>query len=106
MNRAASNRVRELYQAILAEEAELTHQVENPPSARLQVLINEIGGDDVLTEAALAWVRNKKREMVIAKLVALRGEDWVREHIQVMEGEDVAKQNAKQNPPGANAIAS
>ena len=77
----------QLYQTILAEEAELTQQQEHPPSPMAQTLLAEVAGDDVLTEAALAWVRAKKRELLLAQLITLRGQDWVDEHLQgITEG--------------------
>ena len=40
-------------------------------------LAQEIGTDEVLAEAALAWIREKKQQITIAKLVALRGQAYV-----------------------------
>ena len=40
-------------------------------------LAQEIGTDEVLAEAALAWIREKKQQITIAKLVALRGQGYV-----------------------------
>jgi len=48
-------------------------------------LANEIGGDDMLAEAALDFVIEKKREATIAKIIALRGVEWYQAQMAQME---------------------
>lgn len=54
-------------------------------SLALRKLAAELDGDEVLAEAALSWVRDKKREIALAKLVALRGQEWVNQQIAAMQ---------------------
>ena len=86
MNQEAPSKVQQLYHRILEAEAQGALAAEAPPlSASVQTLVEEVAGDDVLAEAAVAWVRMKKREMMIATLVALRGREWVDNELQRME---------------------
>ena len=58
----------------------------NLPPAMVK-LAQEIGTDEVLAEAALAWVRSKKQDVTKAKLVALYGQDAVQSMTEKLEGE-------------------
>ena len=82
------SRVQQIYQAILeADQA----GAEEYPTAPAQIppavirLANEIGGDDMLAEAALDFVIEKKREATIAKIIALRGVEWYQAQMAQME---------------------
>lgn len=59
----------EIDQADQAEAANLWSQATIPPV--VMRLVGEIGDDAVLAEAALRWVRDKKREVTAAMLHVL-----------------------------------
>lgn len=83
------SRVKQLADAILAQESELSHPEPQPPHRILPAVIalaKEIGHDPLLAEATLAWVQKKKRELIQAQLIALRGREWVEAEMQRMEG--------------------
>lgn len=85
------SRVQQIYQAILQADQvgavdDLPMQ-ERPLSLALRKLAAELDGDEVLAEAVLAWVKEKKRELTLQKLVALRGQEWVNQQIAAMESQ-------------------
>ena len=54
----------------------------------VQMINHEIGRDQVLGEAVLEFVREKKRAMAIAKVVALRGQAFADAALQKLEGNE------------------
>ena len=62
------------YLAKIAAEEEREWEPSLP--SVVQMINHEIGHDQVLGEAVLEFVRKKKREMAIAKIVALRGQEF------------------------------
>ncbi len=57
----------------------------NPALVRLVKLID---GDPVLIEAALAWVKTKKAEVEIAKMVTLRGREYVEAMVEKLQSDE------------------
>ena len=73
---------------MIAQESELV-EAESPVRIPSQVLalVQEIGSDALLADAALQWVRQKKQEVTLATLVALRGSEWVERETERIRSE-------------------
>ena len=59
----------------------------DPVDPKLMALMSLLKGDPILTEACLAWVKQKKDELTVSKITLLRGAEWVRENLGVTRDE-------------------
>jgi len=57
-------------------------------SPQMIKLVQEIHGDDLMIEACLAWAREKKEKILGAKLVALYGEEFIKNKLAEAEAKE------------------
>jgi len=53
----------------------------DPLNPKLLALVALLKDDDILTEACLSWIKQKKDELTVSKITLLRGVDWVKENL-------------------------
>ena len=56
-------------------------------SPQVLKIVEELGSDQILIEAALKWVRTKKKEMTLAKIKALYTQEELNELLEEAKGQ-------------------